>query len=66
MKKPLYLDDEQLKILSTIIFEFCDSLDGRKDKHGNYKNDVWADCLQFRDEILPEIARLKKDEQQQN
>lgn len=45
----LILSEKELNTLQTIIFEFCNSLDNRKDRHGNYKNTTWDDCLEFND-----------------
>lgn len=45
------MSEEDFELLTTMIFEFCDSIDSRKDKHGNYKNGVWCDCLELRDKI---------------
>ena len=59
LKRPLFTNEE-LEVLSTIVFEFCDSLDSRKDKDGNYKNKTWKDCLEFRDKYLHRITPKKE------
>lgn len=62
--KTFQFTDEELDTLSTIIFEFCDALDDRKDKHGNYKNKVWYDCLEFRDKWLIEFKTTLIEEEE--
>lgn len=54
----IQMTKEELDTLYTIVFEFCDSLDKRKDKHGNYKNQTWADCLIFERKWKPKFCKL--------
>tara|TARA_Y100001972_G_scaffold47562_1_gene58670 strand:- start:559 stop:795 length:237 start_codon:yes stop_codon:yes gene_type:complete len=51
------IDKNDVEILKTIIFEFCDKLDDRKGKDGNYKDKIWHDCLEFRDRFIPELNK---------
>lgn len=60
-KVKIEMEEDDFESLSTMIFEFCYSLDERKDKHGNYKNKVWYDCLQFRDKFFSALPPKEKD-----
>lgn len=56
----LELTKDQAENIATMIFEFCKSIDNKKDKNGNYKNKCWGDCLITRDEIL---HKLRNDDE---
>lgn len=56
--KTLTFTEDELKALSTIVFEFIETIDTRRDKHGNLKNNTWEEEILFADKYLSKL-RIK-------
>ena len=53
-----HLNKAEIETLKTIVFEFCDAIDQRKNKDDTYKNKTWKDCLELRDKLLSKDTKL--------